>query len=218
MRTIAFVSKNDGAGKSTLAGSLAVAAHEAKEAVALVDMDPQGSLTNWARTRGFGDIGVVASGAARLPAALKALAAKGCTLAIIDTPGAEGPAPSAAMAAADLSVILSRPSLFDLRASADTRAALLEIGGDFVFLLNQRPPGRRSARVRDGVERLREMGAVIAPLISSRAEHQEAARRGRGVTEIDPTGGAAAKMRRLWSSIRRRLDRTPAKSAGRAAA
>jgi chromosome partitioning protein len=158
MRTIAFVSQKDGAGKSTIASSLAVAAREMKEAVAVVDMDPQGSLTNWARTRGSGDIEVVASGAARLPATLAELAAKGCTLAIVDTPGAEGPASPAAMAAADLTIIASRPSLFDLKASANARAALLETGGDFVFLLNQCPPGRPSARVRDGVERLREMG------------------------------------------------------------
>ena len=218
MRTIAFVSQKDGAGKSTLAASLAVAAQETKEAVAVVDMDPQGSLTNWARTRGSGDIEVVASGAARLPAALAEFAAKGCTLAIVDTPGAEGPASPAAMAAADLTIIPSRPSLFDLWASANTRAALLETGGDFVFLLNQCPPGRRSARVRDGVERLKEMGAVIAPLIVSRADYQEAARRGFGVTEFDPAGEAAAEMRRLWSSIRRRLQRVRVKSAGSEAA
>jgi chromosome partitioning protein len=52
----------------------------------------------------------------------------------------------------------------------------------------------------------------------SRADYQEAARRGWGVTELDPTGGAAGEMRRLWSSIRRRLHRIQAKSAGREAA
>ena len=154
MRTIAFVTQKGGSGKSTLASSLAVAAHDSKERVCVVDMDPQGSLISWAKKRGVDDIAVVAAGAARLPAALALLRGKGFTLAIIDTPGAEGPASAAAMIAADLNIIPSRPSLFDLWASAKTRATLKEVGGDFVFLLNQCPPAQQAARVQDGVETL----------------------------------------------------------------
>jgi len=207
MRTIAFVTQKGGAGKSTLALSLAVAAQEMRETVAVIDMDPQGSLTKWARTRGSSDIEAIASGAARLPETLARLEAAGCTLVIIDTPGAEGPASSAAMMAADLSVVPCRPSLFDLWASAQTRSALTAVGGDFVFLLNQCPPAQRSARVRDGVETLEEMGALIAPLILARVDYQEAARHGFGVTELNPNGAAAEEMRGLWTSIRRRLAR-----------
>jgi chromosome partitioning protein len=46
MQTIAFVSQKGGSGKSTIASSLAVAAHEMKEKVCVIDMDPQGSLMN----------------------------------------------------------------------------------------------------------------------------------------------------------------------------
>ncbi len=218
MRTIAFVTQKGGAGKSTLAASLAVAAQDAKETVCVVDMDPQGSLTNWARTRGCDDITVVASGAARLPGTLAGLAAKGFTLAVIDTPGAEGPASSAAMATADLNIIPARPSLFDLWASANTRAALKAIGADFVFLLNQCPPAQQSARVRDGAEALEEMGALITPLILARVDYQEAARHGCGVTELNPSGAAAEEMRALWTSIRRRLARGRPRSGARRAA
>jgi chromosome partitioning protein len=150
MRTIAFVTQKGGSGKSTIASSLAVAAHEMKEKVCVIDMDPQGSLANWGKTRGTGDIEVIASGAARLPALLASLERKGFTLAILDTPGAEGAASSAAMQVADLNIIPSRPSMFDLWASARTRAALKEIGADFVFLLNQCPPAQQTARVQDG--------------------------------------------------------------------
>lgn len=59
MRTIAFVTQKGGSGKSTLASSLAVAL-EMKEQVAVVDMDPQGSLQTWAKARGLNDIEVVA--------------------------------------------------------------------------------------------------------------------------------------------------------------
>lgn len=218
MRTIAFVTQKGGSGKSTLASSLAVAAIEAGEKVRVIDMDPQGSLVNWARTRAANDVEVVASGAARLPATLARLKANGATLAIIDTPGAEGPASSAAMVVADLSIIPSRPSMFDLWASARTRAALKDVGGEFVFLLNQCPPAQQTARVQDGVETLEEMGALISPLVLSRVDYQEAARLGWGVTELNPAGAAADEMRSLWVSIRRRLARVKPKVAARKAA
>ncbi len=218
MRIIAFVTQKGGSGKSTLTSSLAVAAQEMKEKVCIVDMDPQGSVTNWGRTRDAGDIEIVASGAARLPATLAQLKAKGFTLAIIDTPGAEGPASTAAMVVADLNIIPSRPSMFDLWASAKTRAALKDVGGDFVFLLNQCPPAQQTARVKDGVETLEELGGLISPLILSRVDYQEAVRHGWGVTELNPNGPAADEIRSLWTSLRRRLAKTKPRSDTRKAA
>jgi chromosome partitioning protein len=204
MRTIAFVSQKGGSGKSTIASSLAVTAHEMSEVVCVIDMDPQGSLMNWGRIRVAADIEVLASGAARLPALLAALERRGVTLALLDTPGVEGAASAAAMQVADLNIVPSRPSLFDLWASARTRTALAEIGAKFVFLLNQCPPAQ-TARVQDGVEALEEMGALISPLILARVDYQDAARRGRGVTELNPLGAAAQEMRGIWQSISARL-------------
>ena len=217
MRTIAFVGQKGGSGKSTIASSLAVAAQAMGEKVCLVDMDPQGSLANWARTRAARDVAVIASGAARLPAWLAFLERKGVTLAILDTPGAEGAASSGAMQVADLNIVPSRPSLFDLRASARTCAALEEIEAQFVFLLNQRPPGQ-TAQVQDCVETLEEMGDLISPAILMRADYQEAARHGWGVTELNPDGAAAGEMRGLWELIRGRLARAKAGRPARAAA
>ena len=213
MRTIAFVTQKGGSGKSTLASSLAVAAFEQGERVCLVDMDPQATLVTWSKTRALDDVPVVAAGAARLSALLDGLEKKGFTLAVIDTPGAEGAASLAAMKAADLNVIPSRPSVFDLWASAQTRAALKETRSDYVFLLNQCPPAQQSARVDDGVAALEEMGGLISPLVLSRVDYQEAARHGWGVTEINPHGAAAEEMRALWSSLKRRLARGKAKAA-----
>ena len=44
-------------------------------------------------------------------------------------------------------------------------------------------------------------------MISARVDFQEAARNGLGVTEYAPSGEAAQEIRKLWSSIKRRLDR-----------
>ena len=217
MRTIAFVTQKGGAGKSTLASSLAVAALESGERVCLVDMDPQATLTTWGKTRGEADIGVVAASPSKLPAVLAALEKNGVTLALVDTPGAEGAASAAAMAAADLCVIPARPTAFDLWASENTRRALKEAKCEYVFALNQCPPAQQSARVADGVAALEAMGGLLSPLVLARVDYQEAARLGWGVTEFNPAGAAAGEMRTLWSSLKKRMLKAKAKTRARAA-
>jgi chromosome partitioning protein len=51
MRTLTLVTQKGGTGKTTLATSLAVAAMEAGETVALFDLDPQRSLVGWGDKR-----------------------------------------------------------------------------------------------------------------------------------------------------------------------
>ena len=218
MRTIAFVTQKGGSGKSTMASSLAIAAHEAGERVFVLDLDPQQSLVKWSKVRGENDVPVEAVTAAKLGSALAALAKNGITLCIIDTAGAETPAATAAMKAADLCVIPSRPNVFDLWASEMTRKVLRELRKEFVFLLNQCPPAQQSARVEEGVEALEAMGGLISPLVASRVDYQEAARHGLGVTELNPSGLAADEMRKLWSSLKRRMSKSKPTPAARKAA
>ncbi|MDB5570316.1 MAG: ATPase [Hyphomicrobiales bacterium] len=217
MRTIALVTQKGGSGKSTIASSLAVAAHEAGERVFVIDMDPQASLLRWYKLREDKSIAVEAVSAAKLPAAIAALAKSGVTLVIIDTPGSDSAVSQAAMKAADLCIIPSRPNAFDLWASESTRQMLKSLKKEFVFLLNQCPPSQQSARVQDGAKALEAMGGIITPLVGSRVDFQEAARYGWGVTEINPAGYAADEVRKLWSSLKRRLPKAvkaaPAKPA-----
>ncbi|HLW91988.1 MAG TPA: ParA family protein [Roseiarcus sp.] len=207
MRIISFVTQKGGSGKSTLASSLAVAAKEAGERVFVVDLDPQNSLVSWAKTRGADDVPVSAVTAGRLPATLAALEKNGFTLAIIDTAGAESAAAISAMKAADLNIIPSRPNIFDLWASELTRATLRQMRADYVFVLNQCPPAQQTARVEEGAAALEAMGGLLTPLILSRVDFQEAARHGRGVTEVNPGGAAASEIKALWNSIKRRMAR-----------
>src|SRR5690349_2786294 len=51
MIVIAVVNSKGGVGKTTLASALAVRAAEDSPRIALVDFDPQGSLTAWSRRR-----------------------------------------------------------------------------------------------------------------------------------------------------------------------
>lgn len=205
MRTIAFVTQKGGAGKSTLASSIAVAARRAGERVFIIDLDPIQSLVKWSNARKTTDVPVEHVPPAKLSKALAALEKKGVTLVVIDAPGADAELSDAAIRAADLCVIPARPNVFDLWASEITRAAVKELKKDYAFLLNQCPPAQQNARVELGVQALQAMGVLLTPLVSSRVDYQEAARLGLGVSELNPDGIAAQEMRELWASVKRRL-------------
>ena len=205
MRTIAFVSQKGGSGKSTIASSLAIAAAEAGERVFVFDMDPQASLVKWAKVRGDQDVGVAFIEPAKLKAALAQLEKSGMSLVVIDTPAGQSLASEAAVKCCDLVVIPSRPNAFDLWSSEQTRKTARDLKRDYVFLLNQCPPAQQSARVEDGVAALEAMGGLLNPPLSARVDYQEAARHGLGATEFAPSGPAAAEIRKLWASLKRRL-------------
>ena len=56
MRVLTMAARKGGAGKTTLATSLAVAAVQAGEVVVAIDLDPQGSLREWSERREAQDI------------------------------------------------------------------------------------------------------------------------------------------------------------------
>jgi chromosome partitioning protein len=217
MRTIAFVTQKGGAGKSTLASSVAVAAVAAGERVVVIDLDPLQTLVTWSATRRDSNLAVEHLPPAKLAKTLAALEKKGVTLVVIDAPGQGGEETLAAIRAADLCVIPARPNAFDLWASERTRAQVKEAGVDYAFLLNQCPPSQQTARVELGAKALQAIGGLLAPLVSARVDYQEAARLGLGVTEFNPDGVAALETKELWGSIKRRLKRA-AKPAAKASA
>jgi chromosome partitioning protein len=207
MRTIAFVTQKGGAGKSTLATSLAVAALQDGERVIVLDLDPQQSVLSWSRRREAATpLPVEAVAPGGLAVTLREARRTGATLAIVDTPGAQSPACDEAIELADLCIVPVRPNAFDLWASEATLARIKARDGEFAFLLNQCPPARQSARIERSAATLQEMGALLAPLVATRVDYQNAARRGLGVGEIAPTGAAAREMQQLLASLRRRLE------------
>ena len=209
MRTLTLVTQKGGAGKTTLAASLAVAAAEAGERVIALDLDPQGSLASWGDARETDSPAVDRVGAAqivKLPAILSALAAEGYTLAILDTAGVESTGGNLAMKAADMALIPARPSRLDLQATMPTIEALmrLEMRDRFAFVLNQCPPGRNT-RSSEAAKGLAMFGILADPALTQRADHQDAVAAGQGVTEYAPEGKAAEEVRALWQWIARKL-------------
>jgi chromosome partitioning protein len=210
MHIIAFVAQKGGAGKSTLVSSLAVAALQAGERVFIFDLDPLQSLVKWSRARELSGVPIEPVAPGALGERLTEIKDEGVTLAIVDTPGADTDCVEDAIRAADLCVIPVRPNAFDLWASEATLAKVKANRKEYAFLLNQCPPTQQSARIDRAANSLQEMGALLAPLISLRVDYQNAARLGLGVSELNPNGVAAHEMRELWSSVRRRLDKSDA--------
>jgi chromosome partitioning protein len=201
MLVVSFVTQKGGTGKSTLASSLAVAAHEAGDRVSILDLDPQQALVKWSMNRKKADIPVEAVSLDMLEPIIELLAESGVTLCILDTVGIDSATTAAAMNASDLCIIPVRPNVFDLWAGEMTRKIIRGMGKNCVFLLNQCPPAQQSVRVQTGVKALEAMGGLISPAIPMRVDFQDAARSGSGVTEINRSGQAADDIRKLWGSI-----------------
>ncbi len=209
MRTIALVTQKGGAGKTTVAASLSVAASEAGEKVAALDLDPQGSLAAWGdgRAADFPAVDrVKPDQLPDLPKILQALAGQGFTLAILDTTGVASTSGNLAMQAADLALIPARPSRLDLQATMPTIETAMRLGmrDRFAFVLNQCPAGR-SARTTEAASGLGMFGVLAEPALTVRADHQDALAAHKGVTEYAPDGKAADEIRQLWAWADRKM-------------
>lgn len=203
MKVVSFVTQKGGTGKSSLAVSLAVAAQEKGNKVYVIDLDQQGTARNWYERREAEGPEVAALDAARLPEAIAHLKRQGFDLVILDTPGVDQPATTAAMQISDLCLIPARPSVADIEAARPTIRSLTKLGKQFAFVLNQCPAGR-TVRTSDAFRALQLMGAVAGTTLAMRADHLDALAQGLGVTERDSQGKAAAEVRDLllWMMIR----------------
>ena len=143
MKTIVIAAQKGGAGKTTLARNLAVAASQDGRAVLCLDLDPQGSLRAWWEGRDADGPSMLDRDPAPdvLRATLNAAQAQ-FDLCIIDTPPAAPEWLAEALGAADLVLIPVRPSPDDLRAVGATIAAVNAARVPFAFALSQTPAPR----------------------------------------------------------------------------
>lgn len=205
MQVISFVTQKGGSGKSTTAASIAVAAFEAGRKVFMLEMDKQGTLSDWCENRKAEEGPDFEKLATKdLEKALTALREAKYDLVVIDTPGVDSPDNNTIMRASDLCLIPARPTAADLRGCTPTVEALIRLHKPFSFILTQCPP--RSPRVEEARAGLAALGIVAEPPIVSRADHQDALAAGQGVTEFNRDGVAAHEIRQLFTWIDRKLN------------
>ena len=205
MHTIAIISQKGGAGKTTLAIHLAVSAHLAGYAAAILDLDTQATAETWGQWREDQPPEVVPAKAATLPRALDKARAAGADLLVLDTPGAAEGAALAAATAADLILIPCRPRSFDLAAVRQT-AALARSTGKPMWLVFNATANRGQVRA-DAREIAAGIGVNVAPVrLAERAAYHKATEQGQAAQEMEPDGKAAQEIAALWEWTCRQLD------------
>ncbi|UUF04818.1 ParA family partition ATPase [Xanthomonas hortorum] len=207
MKTITIAVQKGGAGKTTIAVHLAVAAQQAGLRVALADTDPQGSAKSWAETRSDSALEVVAITSANVGAAVAAAAEEGYDLLIVDTPPHASAGIAAALEHADLALMPIRPSLLDLTAAPASIRLLQASGKPGAFILSSAPI--RASETREVERELASTGIrVLETVIHDRTAYRRALAHGQAVGEFEPAGKAAFEVRAPWREVNTLLGAT----------
>lgn len=117
-KVIAVLNQKGGAGKTTVATNLACWLHQQGHKVALVDLDPQGSATEWSETRESDDVFPVMGMGKQVARDLPRLTG-GYDYVVIDGAPQISDLITPAIKIADLVLIPCQPSPFDIYACND---------------------------------------------------------------------------------------------------
>lgn len=198
MQTIAILSQKGGTGKTTLALNLAVAAESSGLSTVIIDLDPQASAKEWAKSRDADAPVVISAHASQIDEVLPAARENGAALSIIDTaPHSERDALAAARAA-DLILMPCRPAILDLRAMASTKELADLARTPALAVINAAPP--RGHLANEAAEAIRGYDLDVAPVVvAHRAAFVHSLTLGQTVIEYEPGGKAAEEILELFA-------------------
>ena len=208
-KIVAIAQQKGGAGKTTVVAHLAVAFTEAGKSVAVIDIDPQQSLSHWYRMReerrGETGAGVLASSIEgwRTRNAVRKLAEEHDIVLVDSPPHAESEA-RIAIRAADLVVVPVQPSPMDVWATKPTLSMAEREKVPVLIVLNRVPPRANLTEAMVGeIKGLEERLATTR--LGNRVAFAAALAEGHTVTEREPSGRASEEIRSLMQEIQRRL-------------
>jgi chromosome partitioning protein len=214
LQVVALASQKGGAGKTTLAGHLAVQAlRMGNGPVALVDTDPQGSIAGWGRARQASEPVVFPATARQLPGVITRLHEEGYGLLFVDTPPAVTDAISEVVRLSDLVIVPTRPSPHDLRAVGATVDIVEEHERAMVFVVNSATRGARITA--EAAVALSQHGTVAPVMIHHRVDYAASMIDGRTVMELSEDSRSAKEIVALWEYVAERLDRLRRESQAR---
>lgn len=204
MKTIVLASQKGGAGKTTIAAHLAVAAELAGDGPCIMlDTDPQESLVAWWNCRKAETPAYAPSTLKELPEKLDLLGKAGFAYAFIDTPPAITESIRAVVALADLVLIPTRPSPHDLRAVGRTVELATGEGRPFAFVMTQAKPNSRLTV--QAIASLSEHGVVAPSIIHDRVDYAASMIDGRTVPELSAQSRSAEEIAALWTFVKKRI-------------
>ena len=205
-RVITIAQRKGGAGKTTLAAQLAVAWVREGARVAVLDIDPQGSLAGW--------VGLRRARFDAVPIGFEFAALSGwraaqwiedrareADLVVVDSPPHTETESRIAVRAAGLVLVPMQPSPLDLWATEATLTMARDERRRAIVVLNRVPP--RSPISDRSAAALRQIGAAIAATrIGNRVALVQAMAVGLGVVESAGASTAADEIERLAEEIR----------------
>jgi len=205
MRTIAVIARKGGSGKSTVALHIALAAHLRGRRVFVADTDAQRSTSNVLRGRQGSGPDLAATSGAKLFALQISAARAGAELMVIDTPAVVEEELSHAIVAADLCLLVIRPTFLDLAAAAQTTDIVRRLRKPLLVVLNQAAPARAGIdppSVKRALQVLEMLRLPVVPtFLRSRAGYQSALDTGRSVEELEHQAEASQEVAGLWDFV-----------------
>lgn len=204
-KVLTVAQQKGGAGKTTLAAHLAVAYTARNKSVALIDIDPQQSLTQWYRRREarFGDAGagllVNPAKGWRVQNEVRRLAPDHDVVIVDSAPHAETEA-IFAVRNANLVIVPVQPSPMDVWATRATIDLAADNKVPVLVVLNRVPP--RANLTEEMIGDLRAIhGGVARTRIGNRVAFASALAAGQAVGEMQPRGRAAEEIADLAEEI-----------------
>ncbi|MDE3059391.1 MAG: ParA family protein [Pseudomonadota bacterium] len=200
-KVITIAQQKGGAGKTTLAAHLAVALAQKGNRVAIIDIDPQGSLTHWHRIReeklGEGYTGLVFSALSgwRIGSEVSRLR-KQCDFIVIDSPPHTETEARTAIRAADLILVPVQPSPTDVWATKATLDLAKAEKIPVKVVLNRVPASSRLAQTIAA-----ELTDLADATLGSRVLFASSLLEGRTATELEPTSPAAQEVKTLIKEV-----------------
>ncbi|MFQ6017679.1 MAG: ArsA-related P-loop ATPase [Kiloniellaceae bacterium] len=202
-----FASQKGGSGKTTLAGHIAVQASRAGAGpVAIIDTDPQGSLSDWWNARQAETPAFAQTFISRLGEDVQKMRDLGIELLIFDTPPATTATIEQVVRVCHLVVIPTRPSPHDLRAAGATVDIVENLGKSLVFVVNGATP--RARITAEAAIALSQHGTVAPVTIHQRTEFAASMIDGRTVMEVSCNPRSSKEIAQLWDYLADRLERS----------